>query len=206
VAASQGQRAIVRELLAGAQPPPQSPPMSPPPRPAGPEAAPVPAAPVPVDARDGRMGTPLIHAAESGSVRLVQDLLAAAARAEAVDAGGFDAFAAACANGHVLVAARLLAGRDVNAAGGAGGPPPLHAAARCGRTEMVRFLLAVGADPALVAGRVTAAELARAMGHEETARAIEEFDEEEADAGRLDWRVQCVRKGVDACLGVEEGP
>ena len=183
VAARQGKRRIVDELLGAAKP-------------------------APVEAPDFRGATPLIYAAESGSVALVRSLIEKhKADVRAVDVHGNDAFLAAATKGHSMVLAYLL-GRQARDRGinqpNACGHTALHAAAQFGRTETARFLLTMGADPKLVTreglsglkvpliGQATPANLARAMGHEETARMIERFDESDVDDGRIEWAVECV--------------
>ncbi|KAM7201157.1 Ankyrin repeat-containing domain protein [Rhypophila sp. PSN 637] len=102
-----------------------------------------------------------------------------------LDINGYDAFFWACAVGDVLSAACLLAqphGRDrrhhrqqLNRQTAAKGMTPLHVAAKAGQADMVRWLLAMGADKRVECRRPfegcsvvgTAAEVAREGGGNE---------------------------------------
>jgi ankyrin repeat protein len=78
----------------------------------------------------------------------------------------------AAVGGRIKTAEILLErGADINA--GAGGNTPLHGAAWLGHTEMVRWLLKHGADPALLdfKGR-TPQQLAEESGHTDTAETL----------------------------------
>ncbi|KAM7219398.1 Ankyrin repeat-containing domain protein [Rhypophila decipiens] len=108
-----------------------------------------------------------------------------------LDTNGYDAFFWACAVGDVLSAACLLAqpqpGRDswqLNRQTAAKGMTPLHVAAKAGKADMVRWLLAMGADKRVACRKpfegcsvvATAAEVAgEGGGNEEVVQVIENF-------------------------------
>jgi ankyrin repeat protein len=147
-----------------------------------------------VNSRAGDGATALIHAAERGKLRMCR-FLAEHGRADwqRCDDDGNDAFYVACANGHVLCATYLLGlargGRDVSA-GNSVGNTALHAAARWGHVELVRWLLDLGADrgalstrdspevgvtPAQAARRTANETIERRARQEEIAKLIDEF-------------------------------
>ncbi|KAK4209020.1 ankyrin repeat-containing domain protein [Rhypophila decipiens] len=113
-----------------------------------------------------------------------------------LDINGYDAFFWACAVGDVLSAACLLAqpqpardrhhhpGRQLNRQTAAKGMTPLHVAAKAGKADMVRWLLAMGADKRVECRKPfegcsvvgTAAEVAgEGGGNEEVVQVIERF-------------------------------
>lgn len=100
------------------------------------------------DARPIEMGgsTPLMFAAQTGSVASARLLLAAGANANDVAGDGKSALVMAAFSGNGDVARLLLdAGADPNAAGA--GYTALHAAALRGDAMLVKALLAKGANP-----------------------------------------------------------
>ena len=99
-----------------------------------------------VNIKDRHGATPLMYAAAVGSVDTVKALLAKGADAKAKNA--FDATALMWGVGN-LEKVRLLvdAGADVNARSKQGMTPLLIAANNAGSAEIVRLLLAKGADP-----------------------------------------------------------
>jgi ankyrin repeat protein len=147
-----------------------------------------------VDSPAGDGATALIHAAERGKLRMCRFLAEhGCADWQRCDDDGNDAFYVACANGHVLCATYLLGlargGRDVSA-GNSVGNTALHAAARWGHVELVRWLLDLGADrgalstrdspevgvtPAQAARRTANETIERRARQEEIAKLIDEF-------------------------------
>ncbi len=90
--------------------------------------------------------TPLLFAARTGDLASARLLLAAGADPNDTAPAGTSALVVAAHSGHGALAAMLLdAGADANAAGA--GYAPLHAAVLRGDAELVRALLAHGADP-----------------------------------------------------------
>lgn len=96
--------------------------------------------------RNAENGTPLIRAAETGDLEIVELLLAAGARVDArcACAGAETPLWTAVLHGHDEIVERLL-GADPNAAAFAGATP-LHPAVRA-QPQLVSRLLAAGADP-----------------------------------------------------------
>jgi ankyrin repeat protein len=142
-----------------------------------------------LDAQDGTSDwTPLMMASNRGDARLVAQLLFAGAGWRHVDGRGRDAFYLACKAGDTESAGHLLlrgAGCQLNKKAKLG-RRPLHVAARYGHLDMVKWLLRYGAekdavldapfDQCTVAG--TPAEVAREVGHEEVALAIDWFKDD----------------------------
>lgn len=133
-----------------------------------------------VNSRASDGSTALIHAAERGKLKLCRFLAEqGGADWRLSDSGGNDAFYVACASGHVLCAAYLLGlargARDISA-GNAVGNTALHAAARCGHLEVVKWLLNQGADKAALSTRdsprpgITPAQAARKAANESVRR------------------------------------
>ena len=90
--------------------------------------------------------TPLLFAARTGDLASARLLLAAGADPNDTAPAGTSALVVAAHSGHGAPAAALLdAGADANASGA--GYAPLHAAVLRGDAELVRALLAHGADP-----------------------------------------------------------
>lgn len=141
-----------------------------------------------VDALDGSGGTPLTQAAGArGSAELLLWLLSRGAKVEPPDGAASHALYCACLTGDVARVAALL-----GAAGGgvrellerptSSGNRPLHAAAKAGVIEVVRLLLAQGANKDAVSqngysglSTGTPAEIARAAGHVEVAGILESW-------------------------------
>lgn len=116
---------------------------------------------LPVDGRDERGATALVHAAGAGHLDLVTELLAADADPEVATDSGATALSAACVSGHKSVIGLLLtAGVDVDQRMREG-LTPLMIAASVLRTDMVELLLERGANVNIVAqGALTALEAA----------------------------------------------
>jgi ankyrin repeat protein len=112
------------------------------------------AAPALVNAVTGKGCTPLILACPSGSMEMVEQLLAAGADPSVALPQGGTALHGAATFGHHLILQRLL---EVLAAGQGGisssidaefyGMTPLHCAVNCGSSSCVEVLLEAGADP-----------------------------------------------------------
>jgi len=116
---------------------------------------------LPVDGRDERGATALVHAAGAGHLDLVTELLAANADPEAATDSGATALSAACVSGHKSVIGLLLtAGVEVDQRMREG-LTALMIAASVLRTDMVELLLERGAEVNVVAhGSLTALEAA----------------------------------------------
>ncbi len=116
---------------------------------------------LPVDGRDERGATALVHAAGAGHLQLVTELLAAGADPDAATESGATALSAACVSGHKHIIGLLLtAGVDVDQRMREG-LTPLMVAASVLRTDMVELLIERGAEVNAVAhGQLTALEAA----------------------------------------------
>ncbi|MFI7499659.1 ankyrin repeat domain-containing protein [Streptomyces sp. NPDC049687] len=102
--------------------------------------------------RQKKLTRSLVAAATFDEGRRVERLLRAGADPAAADADGTTPLYAACVQGAVGIARRLLAAGappDAESAGPGADGTPLCAAACWGHTETVRALLAHGADPGL---------------------------------------------------------
>jgi ankyrin repeat protein len=89
----------------------------------------------------------MVFAAQGGSIDAAELLLSRGAAASASDGTGRTPLHAAAAHGHLPMLRWLIAhGADVNALAFEG--TPLAGAVSCNRPEIVRELLAAGADPA----------------------------------------------------------
>ncbi|MEZ5440577.1 MAG: ankyrin repeat domain-containing protein [Lysobacterales bacterium] len=100
---------------------------------------------LPVDGRDERGATALIHAAGAGQLALVTDLIGAGAATDAATQSGATALSAACVSGHQAVIGLLLeAGVPVDQPMRQG-LTPLMVAASVLRSEIIELLLARGA-------------------------------------------------------------
>jgi len=102
-----------------------------------------------VDAKDMTGATPLHMAAMHGNLPVVKVLLAHGAAVNSGDANGYTPLYAAVAGGQrETVACLLHAGADPRISTQIDGATPLHEAAwRTGTEEIVKLLLAFGADP-----------------------------------------------------------
>ncbi|WP_157278241.1 ankyrin repeat domain-containing protein [Methyloversatilis thermotolerans] len=122
---------------------------------------------VPADAPlPGRQLRPLHNAAAQGHLRIVDQLIGAGARVDAVDDNGCTALAAASWRGHLDVMRSLL---DAGASVSAGSPacPALHQAVLGAQASAIKLLIARGADPAELDGdRRDAWTLARILHRE----------------------------------------
>ncbi|KAK8017379.1 hypothetical protein PG993_013705 [Apiospora rasikravindrae] len=113
--------------------------------------------------------TALIHAAKAGSLPMLHLLCRSGANwGHRTSGDNMSAFLQSVCLGHVDCAIYLLAlGADVNEEGAVGWQP-LHYAAARGRTEVVRWLLSMGADRSAKTGSAeTAHALARENRHHE---------------------------------------
>lgn len=132
------------------------------------------AAGVPADAPDGDGWTPLMVAARQGRRAAVQALLEAGASPYLRSPGGLTPVLFAAAHPNVL-RQFAAAGVDLDHPGGTRGTTALAHAARLGFEDVVRFLLASGADPRRADrdGR-TALDHATANGHRRVAELLRE--------------------------------
>ncbi len=101
------------------------------------------------DGRGTHGNTPLMQAAWRGASDIVQALLSHGVALKAVNADGNNALWLACVHGDPKEVARLVgAGVPIDHANDAGATCLMYAAS-AGKAEIVRTLLALGADPAI---------------------------------------------------------
>ncbi|MCY4583270.1 MAG: ankyrin repeat domain-containing protein [Chloroflexi bacterium] len=99
-----------------------------------------------LDARDSEMVTPLMLAARSGAIEIVERLVTLGADSSLVDERGYTPLHHASLEGHILVVEMLLnAGAPIDVTDEVG-RTPLHVAAAHGCSEVAARLLASGAD------------------------------------------------------------
>jgi hypothetical protein len=114
--------------------------------------------------------TQLTRAAHTGDEKRVRELVAAGAKLDFIDGGGYSALHHASANGHARIAKLLLDGKyegkgaDINLQGSRG-HTPLMWVSYYGDEAVVRLLLERGADVTLVAIGRTALSWARLRNH-----------------------------------------
>lgn len=158
----------------------------------------------PLDAVDDDDGSsPLLVAASSGHLWVVNKLLDAGANLEAVNHRGETPLLGAAAGGHLEVVDKLLdAGASVDASNGSG-DTALIAAAMNAHLGVVRTLLQKGADPdAVNESGDSALMLAEAFGHADVAEALREVTESPQQFFRnvAYGSVDSVRSSVDRYL------
>ncbi len=107
-----------------------------------------------------------VMSAVQGKLEAVKLFLAAGTPIDFAVSDGRTALVSAVMYGHLEVAAFLVeAGADVNLADSNNATPLFHAAGKCDGVDLVRALLAAGADPApATRGNTTAVEMAGIMG------------------------------------------
>jgi uncharacterized protein len=106
--------------------------------------------------------TPLLIASKTGSIGVVQTLLAAGANPNTATTNGTTALMLAAASGHLPAVTMLLdRGASMNAADSGKGGTALTFAAASGRTDVIRLLTTRGADTTIVTKVVDLYELTR---------------------------------------------
>jgi len=111
-------------------------------------------------------GDLMVMSAVQGNLEALELFLAAGVPIDFAVDDGRTALLSAVMYGHIDVATFLVkAGADVNLADSNNATPLFHAAGKCDAVELVRALLAAGADPApATKGNTTAVEMAGIMG------------------------------------------
>lgn len=111
-------------------------------------------------------GDLMVMSAVQGETEAVQLFLAAGVPIDFVVDDGRTALLSAIMYGRLDLATLLIdSGADVNLADGNNATPLFHAASNCGATDLVRALIAAGADPTPAThGNTTAVEMAGIMG------------------------------------------
>jgi ankyrin repeat protein len=101
-----------------------------------------------VDARDARGRTPLVTAILADNIEVANVLLGAGADLETTDSKSHDPLSWAACSGRITTAKFLLSkGAQINRKTGPDGDTPLHRAVVCCKgAEMIRYLVANGAD------------------------------------------------------------